>query len=45
MSLSDWQRRGWLTPHTTSAREIADLLALVQRDLHDSRATGVSADW
>ena len=45
MSLSDWQRRGWLTPHTTSAREIGDLLALVQRDLHDSRAPGVSADW
>ena len=23
MSLSDWQKNGWLTPHVTSAREIA----------------------
>lgn len=45
MSLTDWQRHGWLTPHATSAQEIGELLALVQRDLHDSRARGVSADW
>jgi hypothetical protein len=45
MSLTDWQRHGWLTPHTTSAQEIGDLLALVRRDLHDSQERGVSADW
>jgi hypothetical protein len=45
MSLADWERHGWLIPHTTSPQEIADLLALVQRDLSDSRARGVSADW
>ena len=45
MSLADWQKNGWLTPHRTSAREIADLLAVVERDLADSAAKGVSADW
>lgn len=45
MSLTDWQRHGWLTPHATSAQEIGDLLALVARDLRDSQASGVSADW
>lgn len=45
MSLTDWQKNGWLTSHRTSAREIADLLAVVERDLADSAAEGVSADW
>jgi hypothetical protein len=45
MSLADWQKNGWLTPHRTSAREIADLLAVVERDLADSATEGVSADW
>jgi hypothetical protein len=34
-----------LTPHRTSALEVADLLAVVDRDLADSAAEGVSADW
>lgn len=45
MSLSDWERNGWLTPHRTSPREIADLLAVIERDLADSAAEHVSADW
>src|SRR5438876_318147 len=45
MSLADWQKNGWLTPHRTSASEIADLLAVVERDLADSAAEAVSADW
>lgn len=45
MSLSDWERNGWLTPHRTSPREIADLLAVIERDLADSAAERVSADW
>ena len=45
MSLADWERNGWLTPHRTSRQEISELLAIVQRDLHDSRARDVSADW
>ena len=45
MSLADWQKNGWLTSHRTSAHEIADLLAVIERDLADSAAEGVSADW
>jgi hypothetical protein len=45
MTLADWQKYGWLTAHQTSAREIADLLAVVKRDLADSAAGKVSADW
>jgi hypothetical protein len=43
--LSDWARNGWLLPHRTSPQEIADLLAIVDRDLADSQASGLSADW
>jgi hypothetical protein len=45
MSLIDWQKNGWLTSHRTSAHEVADLLAVVERDLADSATEAVSADW
>jgi hypothetical protein len=45
MSLADWERNGWLTAHRTSGNEIRDLLAIVERDLADSNAEGLSADW
>ena len=45
MSLADWERNGWLTAHRTSGNEIRDLLAVVERDLADSDAKGLSADW
>ena len=45
MSLKDWQLNGWLTAHNTSRQEIADLLAVVDRDLNDCKASGLSADW
>jgi hypothetical protein len=45
MSLSDWERNGWLTKHQTSPDEIRDLLQVVERDLADSDAEGLSADW
>ena len=45
MTLGDWLSRGWLTKHQTSAREIADLLALADRDLAASRTPGLDADW
>lgn len=32
-------------PHQTSTHEIADLLAVVERDLADSAADQISADW
>jgi hypothetical protein len=45
MNLIDWFNRGWLTEHETSQREIADLLAVADRDLGDSHSPGLSADW
>ena len=45
MSLSAWERNGWVTRHETSANEIRDLLQVVERDLADSAAPGLSADW
>lgn len=45
MSLADWERNGWLTAHRTSRNEIRDLLEVVDRDLADSAAEGLSADW
>jgi hypothetical protein len=45
MSLAEWERNGWLTAHRTSGNEIRDLLAVVGRDLADSDARGLSADW
>lgn len=45
MSLSDWERNGWVTKHQTSRSEIRDLLQVVERDLRDSAAEGLSADW
>ena len=37
MSLSDWERNGWLTKQQTSPNEIRDLLQVVERDLADAR--------
>ena len=45
MSLADWERNGWLTAHRTSPNEIRDLFAVVDRDLADSEAKGLSPDW
>ncbi len=45
MSLSDWERNGWLTKHQTTPNEIHDLLQVVDRDLADSATEALSADW
>lgn len=45
MDLRDWVSNGWLIEHTTSRQEIADLLAVADRDLADCQAEGLSPDW
>lgn len=45
MSLSDWARSGWLVENRTSPQEIADLLGVADRDLHDSALKTLSEDW
>jgi len=44
MSLQNWANNGWLRAHQTSAQEINDLLAIVDRDLADAKGD-ISADW
>ena len=45
MSLLQWQNNGWLLPHVTDKNEIANLLAIVDRDMEDAAADGISDDW
>ena len=45
MSLQDWQKNNWLTPHPSSRREIADLFAVADRDPAACQATGLGVDW
>ena len=45
VSLGNWLKNGWLTKHQTSRQEIADLLGVVDRDLADCKASGLSSDW
>ena len=45
MSLNDWSKFGWLTRHRSSPGEIRNLLAVVERDLHDAASKEISADW
>jgi hypothetical protein len=44
MSLSNWAKAGWLRPHLTTRAQVADLFAIVDRDLEDA-ARGLSPDW
>ncbi len=45
MSLSQWEMNGWLKPHKTDRQEIANLLAIADRDILDAAAEGLSDDW
>ena len=45
MSLQDWVQFGWLTKHQSSREEIKNLLGVVDRDLTESQAKGLGADW
>jgi len=44
MSLKDWLLNGWLVEHKTSPQEIAELIAIADRDLIDCQLPGLSPD-
>src|ERR1035438_6718029 len=44
MSLEKWAEYGWLRAESTSPEEIADLLGIDSRDLHDARVEAISED-
>lgn len=45
MTLRDWRENRWLVEHVTSREEIAELLAVVERDLADAAIERLSPDW
>lgn len=45
MSLIERRRRKWVTVHKPTKNEIADLLAIVNRDLAESQVEGRTLDW
>jgi hypothetical protein len=42
--LADWLANGWIVAHEPTVEEIADLFAVVDRDLEDSAIPRLSAD-
>lgn len=45
MTLEHWVSNGWLRRHEPTEQEIADLLSVVERDLHDCLSPKLSDDW
>ena len=45
MSLIQWLDNGWLRKHVTSKEEIANLMAIVNRDIEDAQVKEISNDW
>lgn len=45
MSLTDYLHNGWIREHSTSPQEIANLFAIADRDLRQSRLKGLVAEW
>ena len=45
VSLQDWLANRWLVAHEPNEQEIADLFAVVDRDLEDAAVPRLSNDW
>jgi len=45
VSLQEWLKNAWLTKHSASRREIADLFGVADRDVADCQTAGLSPDW
>lgn len=44
MTLEEWQKNKWLKKEPSSVKEIADLLGLVERNMHDAAVDLISLD-
>jgi hypothetical protein len=44
MSLEQWLRNGWLQPHESTVAEIERLFRVVDRDISDAQAQGLSVE-
>lgn len=45
MSLSEWLGNRWVVAHQATRDEVADLFAIVDRDLKDAAIPRLSSDW
>jgi hypothetical protein len=45
MSLQRYLENSWIRAHETSREEIADLLAIADRDIDQSRTPGLGPEW
>lgn len=45
MTLRNWLANGWIVAHSSSPREIEDLMGVIDRDLKDCQIAGLSPDW
>lgn len=45
MSLNDWLANRWIVAHVATVAEMADLFAVVDRDLVDAAVPRLSSDW
>jgi len=45
MSLKNWLQNSWLVQHTTTPQEIANLLAIADRDLNACQVKQLPSDW
>ena len=45
MTLADWLANRWIVPHEGTVEEIAELMAVVDRDLEDAAVPGLRSDW
>ena len=45
VNLRDWLNNGWLVEHASSKEEVANLLAITDRDLSSCMVKGLNPDW
>jgi len=45
MTLKDWHNSGWLKRHSSSRKEISDLLVKVDRDITEAANDTITLDW
>ena len=45
MSLENWLRNSWISEHETSVQEIANLLAIADRDIEKSQTPNLGPEW
>lgn len=45
MTLAQWEQNGWLVARRFNTADVADLFAIIERDLRDASIRRLSTDW